>query len=158
MRRVRRQVTAESLLRRAVEVVVGRDQLLELSLDVDEFREVVLDERDASGGEILNEANLARVQDEEGLSLAVGATGGTANTVDVVSGLIGGVELDNPVYGWDLGCVSICRRSFTSNCSKGWGKRTSRPRAATSVQISTPSVAFTKLKKFAVRFCCFCWP
>lgn len=61
MRRVRRQVTAESLLRRAVEVVVGRDQLLELRLDVDEFREVVLDEWDASGGEVLDEANLAGV-------------------------------------------------------------------------------------------------
>ena len=115
MRRVRRQVTAESLLRRAIKVVVGRDQLLELRLDVDEFREVVLDERDASGGEVLNEANLAGVQDEEGLSLAVGATSGTADTVDVVAGLIRGIELDNPVYGWDLEVVSICRRRFTTN-------------------------------------------
>lgn len=113
MRRVRRQVTAEALLRRAVEVVVGRDQLLELRLDVDEFWEVVLDERDASGGEVLNEANLAGVQDEEGLSLAVGATSGTADTVDVVAGLIRGVELDNPVNGWDLGGVSIWRRRYT---------------------------------------------
>lgn len=108
MCRVRRQVTAESLLRCAVEVVVRRDQLLELRLDVDEFREVVLHERDASGGEVLDEANLAGVQDEEGLALAVGTTGGTADTVDVVAGLIRGVELDDPVYGRDLGGVSIC--------------------------------------------------
>lgn len=60
----------------------------------------------------MDEANLARVEDEEGFSLAVGATGGTADTVDVVTGLIGGIELDNPVYGWDLGGVSICKRRY----------------------------------------------
>lgn len=41
MRRVSGKVAAEGILGGAVQVVVGCDQLLELSLDVDELREVV---------------------------------------------------------------------------------------------------------------------
>ena len=104
---IRGQVAAEALLRRAVEVVVRRDQLLELRLDVDEFGEVVLDERDARVGQVLDEADFAGVQDEEGFALAVGATGCTADTVDVVAGLIWGIELDDPVNSWDLAVVSM---------------------------------------------------
>ena len=87
-----------------VEVVVLPDELLELRLHVDDLlgREVELDHRHPGLLEVLEEADLGRLQEQETPSFAVGATCRPADAVDVVARVVRRVELDDPVDGRDL--------------------------------------------------------
>lgn len=127
-----------------------------MRLDVDDLLgwEVELDDWDAGLAEGGEEADFGGLEEEEGAALAVGTTSGTSDAVDVVSWIIRWVELDNPVYVGDLSIRSVCENSYGV---KRW-KRTSRPLAATSVQIRVPCLALQNSKKVFVRFCCFCFP
>lgn len=104
MRSISLQVRPVSILRRLVEVVVLRNKLLKLTLNVDDLLawEVELDDRNASLAEGREEADFGWLEEEEGTTLAVGTTGGTSDAVNVISWVIWWVELDDPVYVWDL--------------------------------------------------------
>lgn len=98
------KIRSITILRRLVEIVVLADQLLKLTLDVDDLLrwEIELDDRDASLAEGGEEADLGRLEEEQRTTLAVGPTGGTTDAVDVVAWIIWWVELDDPVYVWNL--------------------------------------------------------
>jgi hypothetical protein len=51
---------------------------------------------------VSEETDFGRLEEHERTTLAVGATGGTTNAVDVVARIIWGVELHDPVYVRDL--------------------------------------------------------
>lgn len=87
-----------------VEVVVLSDELLQLRLNVDNLRtrELKLHHGHASLLEVLQEANLGRLQEHQTAALAIGTTGGTTDTMDVVTRVIWGIELDDPVDGGNL--------------------------------------------------------
>jgi hypothetical protein len=87
-----------------VEVVVLADELLQLRLNVDNLgaRELKLHHGHTGLLEVLQEANLRGLQEHQTAALAVGTTGGTTDTVDVVAGVIWGIELDDPVDSGDL--------------------------------------------------------
>lgn len=97
------QIRPVTLLGALVEVVVLRDELLELRLHVDDLfgGELELDDGHTGRFEVREEADLVGLQEHEGAAFAVGA-GCAADAVDVVAGVVGGVELDDPVDGWDL--------------------------------------------------------
>jgi hypothetical protein len=87
-----------------VEIVVLSNELLQLRLDVDNLRagELKLNHGHTRLLEVLQEANLRRLQEHQTAALAVGTTGGSADAVDVVTRVIWGVELDDPVDSGDL--------------------------------------------------------
>lgn len=87
-----------------VQVVVLANELLQLGLDVDDLlgRELELHDRNARLLQVLQEPDLRRLQEHQTATLAVCATGGTTDSVDVVSRVIWGIELDDPVYGGNL--------------------------------------------------------
>lgn len=87
-----------------VKIVVLSNELLKLRLDVHNLRrgEVELDDRNARFLEVLEEAHFGGLQEQETAALAFFATRGTADTVNVVTGVIWRVELDDPVDGGDL--------------------------------------------------------
>lgn len=78
-------------------------------MHVDDFLggEIELDDGDTCGFEVSEEADFAGLEEEEGATAAVGTTGCTAYSVDVVAWVVGGFELDDPVYVWDLGWVLV---------------------------------------------------
>lgn len=136
--------------------MILRDELLELRLHVDDFlgREVELHDGDFGFFEVGEEADFAGLQEHQGAAFAVGTAGGTADAVDVVARIIWRVELYNPVYVWDLE-----RLLGAYSRQKGrWGRRTSKPLAATSVQTRTPCFALQNSKKVLLRLSCFCLP
>ena len=98
------QVRPVAVLGGLVEVVVLADQLLKLALDVEDLvlGEVVFDHGDLGSLEMGQKADLVGLDEEERTTLGVVATGGTADTVDVVAGIIRRIELDNPVDGGDI--------------------------------------------------------
>ena len=74
-------------------------------MNVDDFLggEVELDDGDAGLPEVGEEAEFGGLEEEEGAPFAVGAAGGAPDAVDVVTRVVGGVELDDPVDCGDLG-------------------------------------------------------
>lgn len=87
-----------------VQVIVLSDEFLQLRLDVDDLvrGEVELDDRNTGFLEVLQEADFRRLEEHQTASLALFASSGTTDSVDVVSGVIWGVELDNPINGRNL--------------------------------------------------------
>ncbi|GIX61071.1 histone kinase SNF1, putative [Babesia caballi] len=86
VREVRLQVRLVGLAGGPVEVEVLLDQLLQLHLHVCDFAELelVLAQRHLELLEVVQEPQLLRHQEHDGLALAVGATRRAAHTVDVV--------------------------------------------------------------------------
>jgi hypothetical protein len=80
------------------------DQLLKLRLDVHNLLgwEVELHDWYSGFFEVLQEPNFRRLQEHQAAAFAIGSTGGTSDSVDVVSGVVWGIELDDPVDGRDL--------------------------------------------------------
>lgn len=139
-----------------VEVVVLANELLQLRLHIDNLggRELELHDRHACILEVLQETNLGRLEEHQTATLAFGTTGGTSDTVNVVARIIRRIELDNPIDSGDLEFLV----SYGISVVMRVGKHTSKPRAATSVQIKVPCLALQNSKKVLVRFCCFCFP
>jgi hypothetical protein len=77
-----------------------------LRLNVDNFGEVIFYDGDTGGLEVRQEANLVGLKDQKRSALGVAASGSSTDTVNVVAGVIRGVELDNPVNGRNLIQVS----------------------------------------------------
>lgn len=140
-----------------VEVVVLTNQLFKLGLHVDNLlgREIKLHNWHSRFLEILQEPNFRRLQEHQAAALAVGTTRGTSDSVNVVAGVIRRVELDDPVNSGNLDHVRRLKKK-KEFCRER--KHTSKPLAATSVQMRTPCLALQNSKKVLVRFCCFCFP
>lgn len=87
-----------------VQIVVLSNELLQLGLDIHNLRlgELELNDGDTRLLEVLQEANLGRLQEHQTATLAIGTTSGTTDTVNVVTGVIRGIELDDPVDGRDI--------------------------------------------------------
>lgn len=87
-----------------VKIVVLSNELLKLRLDVHNLGcgEIELDDRNARFLEMLEEAHFRGLQEQKAATLAFFATSGTADTVNVVTGVVWGVELDDPVDSGDL--------------------------------------------------------
>ena len=87
-----------------VQVVVLADEHLKLALDVQDLLggKLELDKRDLCFLEVAKEADLVGLQEHQTLTLAVRTSCGTTDTVNVVSGVIRRVELDNPVNGGNI--------------------------------------------------------
>lgn len=149
------QVGFEGLLGALLEVVVLADELLQLRLNVDNLLdgELKLDDGHAGRLEVREEANLIGLEEQETPALGVGASGGTTDTVNVVAGIVRGVKLHNEVDSGDLNTISMVALVEGVRV-----ELTSRPRAATSVQMRIPFSALLNSKKVLVRFCCFCLP
>lgn len=92
-----------------VEVVVLADELLQLRLHIDNLgsRELELHNRHTSILEVLQETNLGRLEEHQTATLAFGTTGGTSDTVNVVTRIIRRIELDNPIDSGDLEFKSV---------------------------------------------------
>jgi hypothetical protein len=91
-----------------VEVVVLADELLQLGLHVDNLGgwELEFNNRHASLLQVLQEADLGRLEEHQTATLAVGTTGGTSDTVNIVTRIIRGIELDDPVDRGDIQTTS----------------------------------------------------
>jgi hypothetical protein len=91
-----------------VEVVVLADELLQLGLHVDNLGgwELELNDGHASLLQMLQEADLGGLEEHQTATLAIGTTGGTSDTVNVVTGIIRRIELDDPVDGGDIQTTS----------------------------------------------------
>ena len=87
-----------------VQVVVLADEHLKLALDVENLlgRKLELDKWDLCFLEVAKEANLVGLQEHQTFALAVCTSCGTTDTVNVVSGVIRRVELDDPVDGGNI--------------------------------------------------------
>lgn len=93
------EVGFEGVLGALLQVVVLADELLELRLDIDDLlgRELELDNGNSCRLEVREEADLVGLKEQETAALGVGASGGTADAVDVVAGVVGRIKLDNEV-------------------------------------------------------------
>lgn len=87
-----------------VEIVVLPNELLQLRLNIDDLRarELELHHGHTRLLEVLQEADLGRLEEHQAAALAVCTTGRSADTVNIVARVIWGVELDDPVDGGDL--------------------------------------------------------
>lgn len=87
-----------------IEVVVRGNQLFELTLDIDNLGgwELELDHGHTSLLEVLEEANLGWLQEHQTAALTVGATSSSSDTVDVITGVIWGIKLNDPVDSRNL--------------------------------------------------------
>lgn len=87
---VRLQVGPVAVLGALVQVVVLRDQLLELRLHVDDLlgRKVELDDGHAGFLQVRKEPDLGGLEEHEGPAFAVGASCSSTNAMDVVSWVI----------------------------------------------------------------------
>lgn len=101
---VRVQVRLEGVLGALLQVVVLADELLELRLHVDNLlaRKLELDDGHARRFQVRQEAHLVGLQEEQAAAGRAGAAGGTADAVDVVAGVVRGVELDDEIDGGNL--------------------------------------------------------
>lgn len=96
---------SDELLRtHLVQIVVLSNQLLQLRLNIDNLLrwELELDHRNPGLSQMLEESHFRRLQEHQAAALAVRTSSSTTDAVDVVFGIIRGVELDNPVHGRDL--------------------------------------------------------
>ena len=89
-----------------VQIIVLSDELLQLGLHVDDLGcwELELDDRHTGFFQVFQEPDFRGLQEHQAASLAFFATRCTADSVDVVSGVIWGVELDDPVHRGNLTC------------------------------------------------------
>ena len=131
------------------------DEFFELGLHVYNFllRELEFHDWDTGGFQVGEETNFGWLEEEEGAAFAVGTTGlydqrGGCSLLGHLGGRPGGSSLH---LGSEFWLVKIV------NSQKG-GVLTSRPLAATSVQMRVPCLALQNSKKVFVRFCCFCLP
>ena len=87
-----------------VQIVVLANELLQLRLNIDNLlsREVKLHDGYPSLLQMLQEPYFRGLQEHQTAALSVRSTGCTTNTVNVVTRVIWGVELDNPVHGGNL--------------------------------------------------------
>mmetsp|Transcript_13716 Transcript_13716/g.37044 ORF Transcript_13716/g.37044 Transcript_13716/m.37044 type:complete len:215 (-) Transcript_13716:1293-1937(-) len=104
MRGVCVQVGPVGVPRAAVQVVIFLDHTLELGLYVCQLgrRETVLGDWDAMAPKVLQESKFLGHQKEQGLPFALRSPRCSAHPVDVLLGLVGRVELHDPI---DLGNV-----------------------------------------------------
>lgn len=102
---IRNKATCVRMSMYLVEIVVLPNELFQLRLNVHNLRarELKLHHRHTRLLEVLQEADLGRLEEHQTAALAVGTTGCSADTVNVVARVIWGVELDDPVDGGDLG-------------------------------------------------------
>lgn len=101
--RIGLEVGAVPVSRRAVEVVIFVDKLLELGLDVGDLVDgkVVLVEGNLGLLQVAEETELGGEEEEEGATFLSGP-GGSSHAVNVLPGVIGGIVLDNPVNSGDI--------------------------------------------------------
>lgn len=92
-----------------VQIIILSYQLLELTLDIDNLGggELELNHWHASLLEMLEEANLRWLQEHQTAALTVGTTSSSSDTVDVVTWVIWGVKLNDPVDSRNLRKMSI---------------------------------------------------
>jgi hypothetical protein len=111
------QVRLEGLLGALLQVVVLADELLELRLHVDDLLggELELDDGHTCCLEMRQEADFVGLQEQQTAALGVGASGGTTDTVDVVAGVVRGVELDNEIDGRNLQELANVNGHFSCN-------------------------------------------
>jgi hypothetical protein len=98
------QVALVAIFCALVKVVVLRYELVELGLDVDDLFGGEIEFYNGNTGvfEVGEETDFGGLEEEEGSTFAVRATRCSTDTVDVISWVIRGVELNYPVYVWDL--------------------------------------------------------
>lgn len=98
------QVALVTFLGALVEIVVLRYELVELGLDVDDLfgGEIEFYDRDTGAFEVGEETDFGGLEKEEGTAFTIRATRCSTDSVNVVSWVIRGVELNYPVYIWDL--------------------------------------------------------
>lgn len=98
------EVRLEGVLGALLQVVVLANELLELRLDVLDLLggELKLHDGHLGGLEVRQEADFVGLEEEQAAAGLVGATGGTTDTVNVVAGVVRGVELDDEVDFGDL--------------------------------------------------------
>lgn len=104
------QVGFVGIVGRAVEVIVLLEKFLQLGLDVGQFGEFVLVERDLVLTEVFEEAELRGKQEEQGTTGGAETTRGTSNAVDVLARIIRGIELNNPI---NLGDIETAGRNVS---------------------------------------------
>ena len=87
-----------------VEVVVLANELLQLTLYVDNLAggELELDDGNTGFLEVFEEADFVREQEHQRAALSIGSTSSSADTMDVISWVIRGIKLNNPVDGRNL--------------------------------------------------------
>lgn len=102
------EIRFECVLGTLLQVVVLANELLELRLDVDNLLggEVKLHDGDAGRLEVRQEADFVGLEEEQTAASLAGATGGSADTVNVVAGVVRRVKLDNKVDSRNLGTIS----------------------------------------------------
>jgi hypothetical protein len=98
------QIRLERLLGALRQEVVLSNELFQLRLHGLDLLggELKLDDRDAGGLEMAEEANLVRLQEHQTSALVVGASGCSADAVNVVGRIVRRIELDNEIDGRDL--------------------------------------------------------
>lgn len=96
------------LLGGLVKVVVLRNELLQLRLNVSDLRprELVLVERDLGGLQVAQKAQFLRAQNQQRVPGAGVTTSGTTDAVDVLARLIRRVVLNDPVHLRDIQSAS----------------------------------------------------
>lgn len=99
-----------ALLGALVQVVVAADELLQLGLHIEDLvlGEVVFDHGHLGRLEVRQEAELARLQEQQRPALLVGASRRPADAVDVVTRVVWRVKLHDPV---NLGNVETASRN-----------------------------------------------
>lgn len=104
MARVGLEVASIAVLGGLVQVVILVDELLELRLHVHNLLggEFELDDRHAGRFEVCQEPHFGGLEKHEGPAAAVGASRCATNAVDVVTGIVRGVHLKDPVDVRDL--------------------------------------------------------
>lgn len=87
-----------------VQIIVLSNELLQLGLDIDNLgsREIELDYGNTRLFEVFQETDLRWLQEHQTAALAFFASCSTADSVDIVSCVIGRVELDDPINSGDL--------------------------------------------------------
>ena len=108
VRSIRMKIRPIPVLSGLVKVIVLANQLLQLALDIQDLAlgEVVFHHRDLGGLEMGEETQLVRLEEQQRAALGVVTTRGTTDAVDVVAGIIGRVELDDPVDSGDVETTS----------------------------------------------------
>lgn len=87
-----------------VQIVVLSNEFLQLRLHVDNLRsrELELDHWHARLFQMLQEPNFGRLQKHQASALAIRTTSGSSHAVDVITGIVRRIKLDDPVDSRDL--------------------------------------------------------
>jgi hypothetical protein len=104
MASIRLEIRSVAILGALVEVVVLGNQLLELRLHVDNLlgRKFKLDYGHTGGLEMGEKPYFGRLEEHQRAAFAIRATRCSPDAVDIISRIIRGVELKNPINIWDL--------------------------------------------------------